>query len=250
MHIIYDVRLLLHEESKGRDSTVIIVDFETDAPILREARAAVPEMTLTVEAEQAVDGRDGSAPHPIHLLFWAAGGDYDAFEAALEADPTVTDHRRLADTGRSRLYRVVYTEEGMSMTAHAEWVELDATLLEARTNGSGWSIRMRFPDRESVSEFKSWFDERGLPFVVTRMFTAEPPSETRLFGLTEKQRETLQTAWEHGYFDVPRRIDLDALSRELGISDTAVSQRLRRGTATLIENGLMGPSNGEERTEH
>lgn len=229
---------------------MIIVDFETDTPLLRETRAAVPEMTLTVEAEQAVYGGDGSASHPIRLLFWATGEDYDAFEATLEADPTVTDPKLLADTGSSRLYRVVYTEAGRSMTAHAQWVELDANLLDARTTESGWTVRMRFPDREAVAAFKSWFDERDLPFDVKRIFTAEPPSETGLFGLTEKQRETLLTAWESGYFDVPKRADLDDLSRKLGVSDTAVSQRLRRGTGRLIENGLRGPSSEEERTEH
>lgn len=228
---------------------MIIADFETDAPILRATREAVPGTTLVVESEQAPDGAgtDTDGPHPIHLLFWASGGDYDALEAALEADPTVTDPRLLADTGDRRLYRVVYTEEGMSMTAHTRWVELDAELLEARTTGSGWTVRMRFPDREAVAEFKSWFDERDLPFELVRMFTPPWSSEPNGTGLSEKQREALVRAWERGYFNVPRDVDLAELAAELDISDTALSQRLRRGMSTLVETALVGRPGGRDR---
>lgn len=228
---------------------MIIVDFEIDPPILRATREAVPGMSLVIESEQAPGGGSADDPDPIRLLFWASGGDYEALEAALEADPTVTDPKRLADAGDRRLYRVVYTEVGMSMTAHPEWVELDGEILDARTTESGCAVRMRFPDRESVAEFKSWFDERDLPFRVTRMFTPIWSSEADGSGPSEKQREALVLAWERGYFDVPRDVELSDLAADLGISDTALSQRLRRGMSALVELGLVRGSDGEERLE-
>ena len=213
---------------------MIVVEFEADAPILRETREAVPEMTITVESEQAPNG---SASGPIHLQFWASGGDFDAFEEAVEADPTVTGLKRLAsDSSGRRLYRVVYTDEGMAWTAHSEWVEADGTLLDAESESNGWHVRMRFPDREAVRQFQEWFQEHDLSFTLTGVMSSEPTKESE-YGpdLTVKQREALLLAWEAGYFDVPRRIDLVTLAEDLDISDTALSQRLRRGMATWLE---------------
>lgn len=213
---------------------MIIVEFEVDSPILRETRRAVPGTTITLEAEQAPDGTDGDSHDSIHLLFWASGGEFDDFESALAADPTVTSPRLLADADGSRLYRVLYTDEGMRWTAHREWVDLDATLLHAEAVEDGWAVRMRFPDRESVVEFKSWFDERDLPFETNSLYTEGASGPELGPKLTDAQREALLLAWERGYFEVPRGTDLMALAAELGLSDSAVSQRLRRGIDRIL----------------
>jgi predicted DNA binding protein len=58
-------------------------------------------------------------------------------------------------------------------------------------------------------------------------------------GLTDPQREALITAVENGYFDVPARATLESISEALGITSQAVSERLNRGTKTLVEATLM-----------
>ena len=215
---------------------MILIEFETDTPILRETRRAVPDMTLSVVSEQAPDVSKVAGAAPIHLLFWASGDDFEALEAALEEDPTVTDPRPLANAGHRRLYRVLYSDEGTDWTAHHEWVDLDGTLIQAETIEDGWMVRMRFPDRESVAAFRSWFNRRGLPFTLTQLYT-EGSSDSIDIGpnLSEKQREALLTAWHHGYFNVPRGIDLSGLGAMLGISDVAASQRIRRGVEAVLE---------------
>lgn len=214
---------------------MIIVEFETDVPLLRHARRRAPDATLTFEAERArtATGDD----EPIHLLFWASGGDLDAFEAALDGDPTVTRVRRLADPGGRRLYRVVYTDAGLASTTYPLWVDLDATVLHAEATGDRISVRMRFPDRGDVTTFRAWFDERGLPFTVTGFYAEDRVGEADGgVGLSEKQREAIRLAWERGYFDIPRGVDLVEVAAELGISDSAASQRMRRGIQSLIED--------------
>jgi len=52
--------------------------------------------------------------------------------------------------------------------------------------------------------------------------------------LTDDRREALEAALEEGYFEVPRRIDLVELADQLDISDSALSQRLRRGITTVL----------------
>ena len=216
---------------------MITVEFETDNPILRETRQAVPEMSITLEAEQAPGVETNE---PIRLLFWASGGDYDAFETALEQDPTVTDQKVLTDTGQRRLYRVIFTEEGMAQTAHPVWVQLDGTLLHVESADDRWFVRMRFPDRSAIVDFQSWFDERDLPFIVTGLYEGGEISNSKEGpNLTDIQHETLIAAYEGGYFSIPRGESLRDLAERLGVSDSAISQRLRRGIARLLEYELI-----------
>lgn len=54
-------------------------------------------------------------------------------------------------------------------------------------------------------------------------------------SLSAVERETLALAVERGYFETPRRETLGSLGDRLGISDTAVSNNLRRAERKLLE---------------
>ncbi|WP_409348397.1 helix-turn-helix domain-containing protein [Natronorarus salvus] len=69
------------------------------------------------------------------------------------------------------------------------------------------------------------------------------------FGLTEEQTEALTLATERGFFVVPREIDLQDLSTELGISHQLLSERLRRAQYTLNINTVLVRSEPEESAE-
>lgn len=58
------------------------------------------------------------------------------------------------------------------------------------------------------------------------------------FGLTPSQQEALAVALEQGYFDVPRTTTLVEIAERLGVSDQAVSERLRRGEKHLLRRAL------------
>jgi predicted DNA binding protein len=54
-------------------------------------------------------------------------------------------------------------------------------------------------------------------------------------------------AFERGHFPVPRETSLADLGEEIGVSDTAVSERLRRGIATLLSTTIEKPDREEPR---
>ncbi|EFW93068.1 DNA binding domain-containing protein [Haladaptatus paucihalophilus DX253] len=58
---------------------------------------------------------------------------------------------------------------------------------------------------------------------------------------TEQQHETLRSAMDRGYYEIPRRMTTTDLAEELGVSHQAVSERLRRGHRCLVEHGLPTP---------
>jgi len=56
--------------------------------------------------------------------------------------------------------------------------------------------------------------------------------------LTDKQRQTLEMALETGYYEQPRRADLADLADRIGVSKSAVSQRLRTAEAKLVKHAF------------
>lgn len=54
--------------------------------------------------------------------------------------------------------------------------------------------------------------------------------------LTDKQRQALELALDSGYYDQPRETCLTDLAEELGITESAVSQRIRNAERKLVKH--------------
>lgn len=61
-----------------------------------------------------------------------------------------------------------------------------------------------------------------------------------LVSVWQSQYTALTQACQHGYFKIPRELDLDDLAAMMNISHQALSERLRRGHETLIKTTLLG----------
>lgn len=210
---------------------MFVVEFEFGSPILQEALAELPEMT--VEYEEIYHSGDD-----ITVMFWAEGGDFTSFLDALEDDSTVTDPVLLTETETRRLYRVTYTEEGAAVATFPEWGDLDISFLNARATHRGWEIRMRMPDRETVRRYREICEERGVWFRLQALYESTGTGTRAVTELTQTQREALITARELGYFDIPRSATLADVGDRFEISAQAASERIRRGVATLIDSTL------------
>ncbi|WP_435195855.1 helix-turn-helix domain-containing protein [Natronomonas sp. EA1] len=211
-------------------SIIVEYAFAPDGVVLERTLTTV-DVRLDIERIVATD------PERPGLFAWATTDEPAAFDAAVAADPTVTDPQLLSDLGGKRLYRFQLTGE-TDVVLYPEWVKRGGEGLEAHFSDGWWYSRARFPDRESFTDYREVFAEHGIEFRLRRMYDANTDGEPRgrtADGLTDSQRETLKLAHERGYFDIPRRTTTEELGRELGISNQAVSERLRRGYARLVE---------------
>lgn len=211
----------------------LIAEFDIASPKLALSTALDAAPAMSIEIEQEFGAPSG---RPI-IFFWAEGGDFEAFERGLEDDETVTNIERLIDVEERALYRVEVTDATRAVT-YPMWIRLGIEGLEGMYRDGRWQSRMRFPDREALRGYRQWCDEHDVTFELRQLYDAERAERRPNDSLTDRQREALELAGDRGFFAIPRESSLADLAAELGISEQAVSERLRRGTARLIDSSL------------
>jgi predicted DNA binding protein len=208
----------------------------TDAPlVLRPSLQAAPEMTLKREWATPAD----RTSDPV-LFAWASGGDFEAFEAALPADPTISEHERIDDRGDRRLYRVVVNRDVTTNPGPIER-ETGASRLSIETTVDGAVLELRLPDREALTEYISRLRENGFTVDLLRAHDADDDGGSE-YGLSEKQAAAVRAALRAGYFEIPRETDLEELADQFDISEQALSERLRRGVSSVLAATVGKPA--------
>ncbi|WP_181685987.1 helix-turn-helix domain-containing protein [Halorhabdus salina] len=182
-----------------------------------------------------IEGMDGGESVPLRLVFWARGATAKALDGALAADRTVADAERLTSTDDAILYRSIHSADMSTTAVYNAAISHDAVLLAATSDGDGWDVRMRVPDRDALSGFVDQCHQLGVDVAVNSIRDQDQMSRYG-FGLTPSQREILTLAWDRGYFSVPRETSLGDLAADLDISQQAASERLRRGLWQLVSN--------------
>lgn len=201
---------------------------------LSDTIAAAPEATIAVDRMMIMD-RDHLA-----IICWVEAASFGMFETALEKDETVVTHSILEDFTEQRHYHI-QLEKPMLLQLKVAFDEFGAVPGGTTILDGQWNSRAYFPNRDALRQFRDACHEYGVAFQLKSLY--EPKSKNDdLSGLTPKQRETLEIAYKHGYFDIPRQMTLDDLSEQLGISKPSVSKRLRRAQQYVIGNAVNGDS--------
>ncbi|WP_435362073.1 helix-turn-helix domain-containing protein [Haloarchaeobius sp. DFWS5] len=213
-------------------TTIVEASLPADEFALQETLDRVPDASFEI-VRLVAHGDDSVMP-----FLWASSESADDFPAIFEADSSTRNVEMLADLGDEYLFQ-------MEWTAHIRVIvyvllEEEATLLDAVGTDDQWRLRLLFPEESSVSATYEFCEEHGVNFTVNRMFQISDSFQRGLYGLTEQQHETLVTASETGYYEVPRGVEQIELAEQLGVSNQALSERLRRGHGRLVTNAL-GP---------
>lgn len=205
---------------------------------LHETLETVPDAKFEVERVVAHNSQR------VMAFVWAAGKgiEREVLETVLDEDPSVENVTTLAEFEDNWLYHMEWVTD-IRVVLHV-LLEHDGTILTADGCDDQWYLRVLFPDRESLFATHEFCQEEDLTLDVRRIY--ELDSERRdQYGLTDAQHETLVTALECGYFDIPQRTTLDELAAEFDISRQALSERLHRGHKALIESALVVGRFGE-----
>lgn len=173
----------------------------------------------------------------IMPFIWATGDNHDEFEAQVKANPAVKQFLALDMVEDSALYRIEWHGDPTDLIEGI--AKADAVVLEAQGNEK-WKFRLRFPDHDKLSLFHNFILEHNIPIHIDRTYTMTETTERgHQFDLSQEQRVALVLAAKRGYFATPREVSLDTLAEELGISEQAVSNRIRRGNEKIINQVLL-----------
>ncbi|MDS0294948.1 helix-turn-helix domain-containing protein [Halogeometricum luteum] len=186
---------------------------------------------VEIELERIVPTREQIIP-----LFWVESEREREVEQTLQKDSLVEEISQLTRTPDRILYSVNWSSEVDSLVRAI--VDLNVDVLTAEGTANFWEFRLQFTDREQLSQFRRTCKDEGIDIELLRVYNPQMPQETG--PLSPEQQDALTTAYEEGYWDVPRGISQRELAALVGISDNSMSQRLRRGTKIAVAELLYG----------
>ena len=209
---------------------IATVSLPHEGVALEGAFREVPEMD--VEAERVA----AHSTKWVMPCFWVSAPDFDAVDAALSADPTVSSIVETDEFDDQKYYEIDWSDD-VARRIDA-YLDKDGSILHARASADGWRVRFRFGSRDQFRTFRDRVRGRDISFDLLGL--SDPGSPRWASGeVTPDQRDALVLAVERGYYAVPRGATTRDLADELGKSHQAVSELLRRGVTNLVESSLV-----------
>ncbi len=107
----------------------------------------------------------------------------------------------------------------------------DCFLTYGTTTSSGsLLLTIVSPDRRNIRDFIEKLETEGCEVSILSL---RDPEEEGI--LTERQEEILRTAYEMGYFEYPKKVNIKELSEHLGLSISTLSETLRKSEKKVLE---------------
>ncbi|MFD1586156.1 helix-turn-helix domain-containing protein [Halorientalis brevis] len=195
---------------------------------ITEVAATVPEMRLTVERWRI------ESEHVLCLFVRAEGDQFDDLEAAFADLPNSRGTDIVSECQTARLYRVRLDS---TLTHLPENSSVNGVISHVRIEPDGIYVTGYLADREELIRTREFITDQDMAMEVVRLQDATEANPDD--GLTDEQFEALITAYEMGYFDVPKGATQADVAGALGISPPSLSERLKRAQQRLIEQHLV-----------
>lgn len=210
-------------------ATVFEVEVPASTLALADTFERAPDATFRMERTV---GRPDGRTMPF---VWVSDVEGDRIADLLAADASVRDAEFLGADEEAHLFEIDF--DGGICEFGETIFERDGVVVRASAAAGVWTLQLRFTDRSDVGDV---FDDefcREYEATVTRLYGSGDAPAGRT-GVTDKQRQALEMAFEMGYYSVPRTVDLRQVGDRLGISRQAVSERLRRAHEVLVADFL------------
>ena len=205
---------------------------------------AVLRVTLPCSWVTEVTGRYGAT---VSLIEQKPAGD-TTLQSLVEIDPGEADPESIVATLRAN--RFIHSVEAIvppkgrilatllvdnchacQTLANSECFLTDATA----TEGGGLEWRLLSPRRSAIEGLVKTLRGRGIAVEVAAVKSAKGAG-----GLTDRQSRVLSLAYQLGYFEFPKKINLSALAKKLGVSKSALSETLHTGEEKVLHAYFQG----------
>jgi hypothetical protein len=170
--------------------------------------------------------------------------EVQAVRAAFEAyqPPFLVEKEVLGATARRLILWYKYRPElvrGLSHTRLAFKLLGRDTVITDRAQDGALTIRVLARGGAPLQEFLREI-RRSSGELRFELLYSGPPRDAAYSRLTPQEEETLRTARELGYFEVPGKVGIRDVAKAAQVSPSAASYRLRRAEAKLVDAFLDG----------
>lgn len=200
--------------------------------IKHERLALVPTLqslgNVDIRAITQVTTDPGATVFPFLIKY----DDRVELEEMLDDDPTVDSYELVDWNDGTGIYYIEHTAETKLISTVV--TDVNGFLVHTETKGNGWIVQLLLPNREALMTIWDYANENDITLDIIEIYGNDEAGTDISYGLTDEQKAALTTAYDSGYFGEPREISLKGVANEMGLSSTAVSGRLRRGTRNLI----------------
>ncbi len=190
------------------------------------------EGMTSIELESLVPTGEATVP-----LFWVYNSTRDSFLESVQRHPSVNSASEVDVFDDRTLFtldwdaRKDHVFEGI--------IDYEGQVLSASGTPEAWEFELRFPGHDQLGDFRAFCEDAHVSLEVVRVYNPTNPGAGPWYGLTEPQREAIRLAVQLGYYDIPRGCTTKELADDLGISDQAVTERLRRGIVAIVTHTLL-----------
>lgn len=156
-------------------------------------------------------------------------------EERLSALSCVDEWNYVAETDAGHVYVVEFTAPDLPPHLADEADDLVGTC-DPEVDEASVSLSLVGP-QETIANTVSAYEVAGVSTELDKLGpydgTPEPLDE-----LTDRQREVIQTAYDMGYFEVPREVSAEAIAAELDLDQSTVVEHLQRAERNLLAQFL------------
>lgn len=209
----------------------ILLKFSVSATDFELGRILTIVDDAVIEFEAVVPLGESTVP-----LFWVHGGAGETVLDALNDHSAVRSATEVESFDDRTLFKLDWDAASDELLTGI--TDRDGTILSAVRRDGDWIFRVIFCTHKRLGSFSAYCDTAGIPMKVRCVCPPATPDDGPNGGLSGPQLEALSLAIEHGYYDIPRDCSTQDLADELGISDQAVTERLRRAIVSLSTETL------------
>ncbi|WP_137287507.1 helix-turn-helix domain-containing protein [Halorussus salinisoli] len=182
---------------------------------------------VTIEIERVVPTNRGVLPY-----FWVRNVPTERVRETLEAQGALESFAIVDELDSQGLVRADWDPNVEGVFTGI--VDAELTLLSATGTQEEWRFEFRAEDTDQIVAFQQYCTDLDIDVELVRLYDVGETGSTGQYSLTPEQREALLLAYNNGYYDFPRQVDLETLAEELAIARQSFADRLRRGHRNLI----------------
>lgn len=94
--------------------------------------------------------------------------------------------------------------------------------------------------QEEISQSVTALEESGMTPLLKRLTSYKGTTTTSLDSLTDRQREVVETAFEMGYYTVPRTATTQEVASAVDLDPSTVAEHLQRAERNVLDQVLAG----------